>query len=196
MTFLAMLRALRSKLLGCNLHEVDPGKVYRVARGKLDDAPFAELLRRLGIRTAVDLRRASAADGPGGPVDFAALGIRYENVHLRSSVLVLPECLSRFVEILDGAEPPLLLYCKRGTDKSGFASMLALMLRNGVPLDAARAQLAFIPFGHKKHRHGGPWHFIRLLRETGPHSDLRYWIRGSYPALFEREMRAAGDVRT
>jgi hypothetical protein len=188
---LNLIRALASKWFGCNLHEVDPGKAYRVARGRLGDADFANLLRRLGIRTALDLRRPNSCDGSSGPVDFAALGTRYENVHLRSSALPFPAALAEFVRILDGDEAPFLFYCKRGTDKSGFASMLYLMLEKREPLEAARSHLSFIPYGHRKSRHGGPWHFMRLLKAAMPVTDLRAWIRDAYPALFAREMNGA-----
>ena len=181
-----LLRALGTKVFGINLHEVDPGKVYRVARRRLDDEKFAVLLRRLSIRTAVDLRRPNSCDGPTGTVDFAGLGVRYETVHVRSSALPFPKKLSRYVQILDSLEYPALLYCKRGTDKSGFASMLYLMLVEGAPVDEARGQLAFIPFGHRKKRHEGPWEFMKLLAEEHP-ADLRTWITDRYPALFKRE---------
>jgi protein tyrosine/serine phosphatase len=93
----------------------------------------------------------------------------------------------RFVDIVDTMEYPVLFYCKRGTDKTGFSSMLYLMLVKGLPWHEAKSQLAFIPYGHKKKRHNGPWEFMRLLSESAPVEDLRAWIRNDYPALFKRE---------
>ncbi|MHC4599870.1 MAG: tyrosine-protein phosphatase [Planctomycetota bacterium] len=188
MSFLKTLNALRSKLFGSNLHAVEKGRLYRVARGRMSTPDFKILLSELKIKTAVDLRRAktSAADDLT-PADFEAAGVRFENVHLRSSALPFPAKLSRFVDIVDGLTHPALFYCKRGTDKTGFSSMLYLMLVNGTSWEEAKAQLAFIPFGHKKKRHTGPWEFMRLLRECAPIHDLRAWIRNDYPALFKRE---------
>jgi len=187
-TRLELLHALREKLFGCNLHAVEPERVYRLARGRVRDEDFLPLLKRLGIRTAVDLRRAgTAGQDPLPPGAFQQEGIRHENVHLRSSALPFPSHLQRFVDILDGADYPLLFFCKRGTDKTGFASMLYLLLIRNESIETARRHLAFLPFGHKKRRHEGPWDFMRLLRENGHPQNLRDWIRDDYPDLFRRE---------
>ncbi|MHC5078550.1 MAG: protein-tyrosine phosphatase family protein, partial [Planctomycetota bacterium] len=184
MKLIETLRALRSKLFGCNLHTVEGGRVYRVARGRMATPKMKALVKELGIRTAVDLRREkTSSEDELGAADFDALGVRFENVHVRSSALPFPSKLARFVDILDQAEYPILFYCKRGTDKTGFASMLYLMLEKDKPVEIAKKQLAFIPFGHKKRRHVGPWDFMRLLREDGPVRELRAWIRDTYPAL-------------
>ena len=189
MGFSETLKALHSKLFGRNLHAVDAGKVYRVARGRMSTPDFMALLADLAIRTAVDLRRTRTSAGDElKREDFEEVGVRFENVHLRSSGLPFPSKLSRFVDIVDGLGYPVLFYCKRGTDKTGFSSMLYLMLEKGEPWERAKRQLRFIPFGHKKRRHKGPWEFMRLLRECAPVADLRAWIRDDYPALFRREM--------
>lgn len=186
MSAIQTLKALCRKLFGASLHAVDEGRVYRVARGRMSDAAFEELLACLGIRTAVDLRRKNSRDGVDGPIDFRKLGVRYENEHVRSSALPFPKKLQNYVEILDRLDYPALLYCKRGTDKSGFGSMLYLMLVKDVPWRLARRQLAFIPYGHKKRRHEGPWEFMKLLELDEPIPDLRDWIRERYPEHFRR----------
>lgn len=194
MTLLDLVRAVGSKLLGCNLHAVEEGRVYRVARGRVSKETFLALLADLKIRTALDLRRTrTASEDALSPDEIEATGVRFFNVHLRSSALPLPSALSRFVEILDGAEYPVLFYCKRGTDKTGFAALLYRMLVKGEPLEQAREELAFLPYGHKKRRHEGPWHFMRLLTENGMPADLRAWTRDAYPALFARERPGETD---
>jgi len=194
MILIDLIRAIGRKVFGCNLHAVEDGRVYRVARGRIGTPEFMGLLRELGVRTAVDLRRAKTSLGDElKPADFEEAGVRFENVHLRSSALPFPSKLSRFVEILDGIEYPVLFYCKRGTDKTGFASMLYLILVKEAPLAEARKQLALIPFGHKKRRHEGPWHFMRLAHDNGAGKDLRAWIRDDYPALFRKERPEEAD---
>ena len=81
----------------------------------------------------------------------------------------------KFSEALGQSYPPV------------YPLLIALFHAPGIPWETAKAQLAFIPYGHKKKRHNGPWEFMRLLRESAPIQDLRAWIRDEYPALFKRE---------
>ena len=82
-----LLSAAREKVWGLNIHVVHENHVYRAARQRLPNEVFLEVLRRLGIRTVVDLRRRGTADGPELCV---SAGVCYENAHVRSSALPLP----------------------------------------------------------------------------------------------------------
>lgn len=182
-----LISAVTSKVFGCNFHALEPGVAYRVARGRIATDGFLQLLRDYEIRTAVDLRRNRSHRGDELTcAQVRAVGARRLNVHVRSSNLAFPAKLQRFVQILDTAPRPLLLYCKRGTDKAGFASFLYRLLIEERPIEEAWRELHFIPYGHRRRGHEGPWAFRRLLETHAPH-DLRAWIRDDYPALFARE---------
>jgi protein tyrosine/serine phosphatase len=178
--------------LRSNLHPLDPPQAWRIARGSRPAEDFQAILKQLGIRTAIDLRRANSSDQKEGQIDFAALGVDYHNLHLRSSDLPHPQALARFVELLNQAERPLLLYCKRGKDKTGFGSALYRHLVCGEGISEAWQQLRFIPFGHRRPKHEGPHWFRNLVEQENP-ADLRAWIREQYPTIFEQKV-ARGEV--
>jgi protein tyrosine/serine phosphatase len=179
-------------LMRSNLHPLDPPKAWRVARGSQSASRFQKTLTELGVRTAIDLRRAISSDAHTGLIDFASLGINYHNFHLRSSGLPHPDSLLRFVELLDTAERPILLYCKRGKDKTGFGSALYRHLICGDDIDLAWQQLRFIPYGHRRPKHEGPYWFRDLIEKEAP-KDLRSWIRDEYPRIFAAKV-ASGEV--
>jgi len=188
-----LLAGIWRKAFASNLHPLDGQAAWRMARRSVSNRRFSAELRDLGIATAIDLRRRHSSDGASGGIDFEDLGIRYENVHVRSSDLPLPENLTRLVELLDGARRPLLLYCKRGKDKTGFASTLYRLLINGDPPEVAYRQLAWIPFGHRKARHEGPWKFRALIDREKP-TDLRRWICEEYPRIYEQGL-GRGEIQ-
>ncbi|HIC23661.1 MAG TPA: hypothetical protein EYO84_09560 [Planctomycetes bacterium] len=175
-----------------NLHPLDPPRAWRIARGSRSAGDFQVILEQLGIRTAIDLRRANSSDQAAGQIDFDSLGIDYHNLHLRSSDLPHPQPLIKFIELLEEAERPLLLYCKRGKDKTGFGSALYRHLVCGESIPEAWRQLRFIPFGHRRPKHEGPHRFRKLIEQEAP-ADLRAWIREEYPSIFEQRV-ARGDV--
>jgi protein tyrosine/serine phosphatase len=154
---------------------------------------FCRTLTRLKIRTAIDLRRANRCDKASGAIDFESLGIEYHNLHLRSSDLPHPEPLLKFSQLLVDAPRPLLLYCKRGKDKTGFGSALYRHLVRGEPLDVAWQQLRWIPFGHRPAKHQGPHRFRLLLQEQQP-TDLLQWIQNDYPEIFQSGVDR-GEIR-
>lgn len=176
-----------------NLHPLDPPHAWRVARGSSSDRSFCRMLARLKIRTAIDLRRGPRCDQATGTIDFESLGVEYHNLHLRSSDLPHPEPLIRFIQLLDHAPRPLLLYCKRGKDKTGFGSSLYRHLVREEPIDVAWQQLRWIPFGHRPGKHQGPHRFRLLLQEQQP-TDLRRWIQDDYPMIFQRGVDR-GEIR-
>lgn len=178
--------------LWSNLHPLDPPRAWRIARGSRSAGDFQIILEQLGIRTAIDLRRANSSDQAAGQIDFASLGIDYHNLHLRSSDLPHPQPLINFIELLEEAERPLLLYCKRGKDKTGFGSALYRHLICGESICESWRQLRFIPFGHRRPKHEGPHRFRKLIEQAAP-ADLRAWIREEYPSIFEQRV-ARGDV--
>lgn len=132
---------------GWNLHTVIPGRVYRGAQ------PTPQLVEKLvhdyGVRTIINLR------GCGLPTAWYAnetrttqrLGVDQEDVCF--SALRLPSALElrRLVDVLDRAQYPLFLHCRRGADRTGMASVIVMLLQPGSNLAEARTQLG-LWYGH------------------------------------------------
>jgi protein tyrosine phosphatase (PTP) superfamily phosphohydrolase (DUF442 family) len=134
-------------LLGRNLHVVLAGRVYRGAQPSPDDVQT--LVRRFGIKTIVNLRgccdsfewylNESRATGQAG--------IAQEDICLSAGRLPPAHEIRRLVEVLDRADYPLYLHCRRGADRTGLAAAIVLLLQSDVGLDEALAQLG-PRFGH------------------------------------------------
>ena len=184
-----MLSGIYRHLFRSNLHPLDPPHVWRIARGSGSARWFEGVLKSLKIRTAIDLRRPESADGARAEIDFSGLGVTYHNLHLRSSRLPRPEAVARYLELLRTCERPLLLYCKRGKDKTGFGSALYRHVCLGESLEDSWQELRRIPYGHRKRGHEGPHDFKALLDQDSTVNsdprDLDQWVREIYPAIFE-----------
>ena len=136
-------------LVGDNLHEVVPGRVYRC------NQPTADWLRNTitdkGIRTVVNLRGYCPA-----PKDewylaearvTAEAAVSQEDITLSALRLPPPAELRRLIEVLDRTEYPILIHCKAGADRTGMVSAVVLLLYSDASLDRARHQL-WPRYGH------------------------------------------------
>jgi hypothetical protein len=128
-------------LVGSNFHTIQPGQFYRCSQ------PSPERLREFihahGIRTVVNLRGCcSSFDWYLGECRASAsLDACQEDVCLSAGRLPAPAELRRLVEVIDRSERPLLFHCRRGADRTGLASVVALLLYGDLPYDEARPQL-------------------------------------------------------
>jgi hypothetical protein len=75
------------------------------------------------------------------------LGIAQYDICLSAGRLPSVHEMRRFVEVLDRADSPLLLHCKRGADRTGLASAVTLLLQTDASLTQARHQLG-LRYGH------------------------------------------------
>ena len=130
-----------------NFHTVVAGRVYRCAQPSA--AELEKICRERGIRTVVNLRGCCA------PLEWYldecrvthALNVAQEDVSLSATRLPSTREIRRLVEVLDHCEYPVLFHCYRGADRTGLASAVVLLLREGVALDEALGQLG-ISYGH------------------------------------------------
>jgi protein tyrosine phosphatase (PTP) superfamily phosphohydrolase (DUF442 family) len=129
----------RSVFLGRNWHVVLRGIGYRSAQLSARDLDAA--VRLHGIRTVVNLR------GTCPTIDWYLAESRatwdadlaQEDVTLSALRLPAPDEVRRLVDVLDHAEPPLLLHCRQGVDRTGLASAVLLLLKtNATPAEARR----------------------------------------------------------
>ncbi len=134
-------------MFGANFHTVVPGRIYRCAQPSAQS--LDTMIAEHGIRTIVNLR------GPCDPFDWyldEARAAHDHNVGLEDigfSAGRLPPVaeVRRLITVLEHAEYPILLHCRRGADRTGLAAAIAMLLTGDAPLESASAQLG-LRFGH------------------------------------------------
>lgn len=192
-----------------HLQTVLPERVYRSAQ--MSPERLAETIDRFSIRTVVNLR------GPCPDFDWyrheclvtADAGISQEDVTLSAVRLPPPSELRRLIEILDQADPPLLIHCRQGVDRTGLASAIVTLLQPGSTLEAAERQLSWV-FGYVAYNGTEAMRdFLRLYRRwleemNREHSPelFRHWAtveyfpglrRGELECLATAPLRAPAD---
>jgi protein tyrosine phosphatase (PTP) superfamily phosphohydrolase (DUF442 family) len=134
-------------VLGTNIHVIVPGKVYRGAQPTA--AGLDALAADYHIRTVVNLR------GPCDPADWfraeivatQRLQISQEDICMASGRLPSDQELRKLVDVLDHAEYPVFLHCRRGADRTGMAAAVYMLLETDATLAEARGQLG-LRYGH------------------------------------------------
>ncbi len=162
------------------------GRVYRSAQLSADR--LQKIIEEKGIRTVINLR--------GNPRDSKWYMKEREiteqnNVRLHDIMLSphdLPDysTLQSILDALSGSERPILIHCRRGSDRTGLVSALALAIERDSPFEVVVKQFSWrygvFPF----YRSVGPYLFskyVQWLEKTGKsHSrdNLIYWIRNEY----------------
>jgi protein tyrosine phosphatase (PTP) superfamily phosphohydrolase (DUF442 family) len=139
------------RLAYLNLHQIAEG-VWRA--GQPTPGQLRAFARR-GGRSVVSLR---AGRGFGSlPLELEACrdaGLTFHNLIIRSRTLPGRDELRTVAEHFQTMQRPVLLHCKSGADRSGFASALFLMLAEDRPVAEARRQLA-LRYGHNRHDKAG-----------------------------------------
>ena len=132
---------------GKNIHALIPGKVYRGAQ--LDAAGLRSLVKQHGIRTIVNLR------GTCYPQDWYVeeaataqeLGLALEDIGFSAARWPSHHEMRRLVEVLDQAEYPWFLHCRHGADRTGMASVIAVLLAGDTSYVEARRHMS-LRYGH------------------------------------------------
>jgi hypothetical protein len=134
-------------VLGSNIHVTVPGKLYRGAEPSA--VGLETLADRYHIRTVVNLR------GACDPSDWFAeeikathrLQMSQEDICMASGRLPSDQELRKLVDVLDHAEYPLFLHCRRGADRTGLAAAVYMLLETDATFAEARGQLG-LRYGH------------------------------------------------
>lgn len=133
-------------IVNANLREVVPGKVYRSAQPS--ETQLRKWVNKYGIRTVINLRVKKKKDIEKEKLTAEKLGIKFMGINLSGKRLVSSPELMEIVKALKMAQTPVLLHCKSGIDRAGFASALAAMAIGHEDFDIAKKQ-AYVP--------PGPW---------------------------------------
>jgi protein tyrosine phosphatase (PTP) superfamily phosphohydrolase (DUF442 family) len=134
-------------LLGGNFHTALPNKVFRC--GQLSGKDLEKVISEHNIRTVVNLRGCSPTL-PWYQEETRAthnLNVAQEDICLSATRLPATHELRRLIEVLDRTEYPILLHCRHGSDRTGLASAVVLLMQPNVTFQEARSQLS-VWFGH------------------------------------------------
>ncbi len=161
-----------------NFHLVTPG----VFRSNQPTHGRFEKMAKLGIRTVINLRGEGAHPRYLFEAESCrALGLRLVSTQLSARKPASPEQILRLFELLRDAERPVVMHCKSGADRAGFASALHL-LAEGRPIEEARRQLhpRFLHF--KRSRTGVLDHILDLYeaRLARGRIGIEEWIATEY----------------
>ena len=124
---LACLVDLARVVWGPNFHPVVPGRVYRSAQPT--GPRLEEYVDRHGIRTVISLRGPQHKNTWLAETRAAqARGLSLEVVTLSPVRLPSPSEVGRLIEAFDRSEPPILIHCRQGADRTGLAATTYLLL--------------------------------------------------------------------
>jgi len=169
-----------------NFHEVVEERIYRSAQ--LSENKLKRIIAKKKLKTIINLR------GKNEEKKWYAMekkitednGIQYYS--FRFVAHSLPNCtqLDALIEALKTAPRPLLLHCKGGADRTGFASALALAIEINSPLSDLKQQFSLlygvIPFtgsaGHLLFSQYENW--LNLNGSDHNRDTLLYWIKNFY----------------
>lgn len=170
-----------------NLHTVIPGRLYR--GGQPTARSLETIVKKYHIRTVINVRGCCYPDD--WFVEEARtcqrLGVQLESVTFSASHLPSRHELRQLVEVLDRAEYPAFIHCRQGADRTGMASLIALLLRDEYSYADARPQLG-VHYGHMAFSKSGvldrffglyeKW-LAETRREHNPER-LRHWLAKEY----------------
>jgi len=125
-----------------NFGTLEPGRVYR--SGQMSAGTLAATIRGRKVRTVLNLRGPNPASAWYRAERAATTGAGATQIDLSISSC---EWMSRvqlraLVRVLDGCGYPLLVHCQWGSERTGWASAVATLLRPGATLDDARRQFS------------------------------------------------------
>jgi len=112
-------------------------------------------LARRGLRTIINLRGERLCGSYWLERAFCERhGIALVNFQTRSRAALTRAELHAAHDLFERIEYPMLMHCKSGADRAGLMSALYLFLKEGVPLEVAKQQLA-LRYGHVRHADTG-----------------------------------------
>jgi protein tyrosine phosphatase (PTP) superfamily phosphohydrolase (DUF442 family) len=178
----------RNPLFHGNFGVVEPERVYRSAQ---PDDNLPRVIEQYGLASILNLRGGSPADpwyaaevrvSRERGVDFYDLSMSATRRPRRRELLIL-------LDLFERCRYPLLIHCKSGSDRTGLATALYLMSRQGEPPDRALRAFSLL-YGHVPI--GGPEHLHEPLEEYRAWLDarklvhrpehLRAWVADVYVA--------------
>jgi len=136
-----------SRCVYFNLYETIAPGMYR--SGQMPPEHLGQIIRRLGIKTVVNLC-AVPTDEPSYTAERQVVRAnQVEFIHLPFLASLYPnrEQLNELLDVIEKIEPPFLVHCHGGADRTGMFFVL-LALREGQNWPEAMRQLSLLRFGY------------------------------------------------
>ena len=130
-----------------NLHAVVDDELYRSAQ--MSAPELAKTIGRLNIKSVINLRGENA-NHDWYQQELAVCrekAVAHFDVRLGAKRMPTPEQLTQLTEIFKNAPRPMLIHCKAGSDRTGFASVLYLITEHNMDSRQAIRSLS-LRFGH------------------------------------------------
>lgn len=170
---------LRGPIFSRNFAAVEPGMFYRSAqpREELDSWIHAH-----GIRSIVNLRGGSMRDEFFRHEVQTAKDANVALFQVPMSAVKRPRRadLLTLIEIFESSDPPFLIHCKQGADRTGLATAVYRMWQLGEPPEVAESTFAM------KHAH---FPFFGTQRLHEPLNEYRDWLRSNRLSHTQKRFR-------
>lgn len=115
-------------------------------RGSQPDAEGFARLKKLGVKTVIDLRKDSE---PAEPEQVRATGMQYFNIPLKASRPATPEQTDYFLKLVnDPNNWPVFVHCKGGRHRTGALTAIYRITHDGWTADQAFAEMKNYDFNH------------------------------------------------
>ena len=173
------------RLVWTNFAAVVPGRLYRSNHPTPSKLELAA--RRHSIRTIVNLR-GQCGNGSDALSRAAAqrLGLDLIDVPMQSSRAPPRERVLQLIDVMQTAAEPMLVHCKSGADRAGFAAGVFILLNGGTAAQALQ-QLS-LRYGHLRRSRTGILDavFLRYRHEAEGRKSFDEWVRNDYDAAVLR----------
>jgi protein tyrosine/serine phosphatase len=105
-----------------HFHTIREGVLYRSGQPR---GIGLELVRALGIRTLINLRRPDSGGTHEEKTFAAEKGLNFYNFSIGSSHEAIEDAVKRFLAVVDDkSQWPILVHCSRGKERSGVLSAI------------------------------------------------------------------------
>lgn len=130
-----------------NFHLVTTESAYRSAQ--LDRGELQYYVSKYDIKSIINLRgECTGEQWYGEEKDVSRmLGVKHYDIDLSAYIKPTPDQMDRLIAIFREAKPPVLIHCRGGADRSGFASAVWKVIIDKETKSTAQKQLSIV-YGH------------------------------------------------
>lgn len=177
---------LYSYFIDDRLYPVVEGEIYRSAQPSEDT--LVQIINQKRIKTIINLR-SGENESPWFLKEKEIAernNISLYNYHLQAHELPEYRMLSAIVETLIRAERPILIHCRKGADRAGLISAIALSMVRDPPLSVLKEQFSWKYGVFPLYKSAGSLLFSRyeawLKKNKREHNNenLMFWIKDRY----------------